>query len=319
VLVVKNIVIARATVIERPRQSVKTGLGVLSRTYGQDRGEKYVDGEVQGKGNVPSLWGNMSDTLLRAHAMGTSGLELCSPDRSRNIKRHNVCFVNDNDGLVNANRDSKLPIDEAKHKMHHSAQRWNKLVNIANQTVAFHKSNWQMTAWEEVRKGELSIMKDDFGSLRIVDHHGGRANINYLPPDKPNVGLGYRACPDGNQTFNFKYMKKNTVELCNSVVAAQFTPNMARKAFYGRLLPKNDYTMKATFLTLKQCSKLDTIITNAFLPPLKLNRNMPRAVVFGQYKYGGMAFPDARCKYPTDPTTYQVSHTAITMEQDCCK
>ncbi|KAL7504284.1 hypothetical protein ACHAXN_004116, partial [Cyclotella atomus] len=305
-LVDKNILIARATVIERLRYSVKTGLGVSTRTYGQERGERFVDGEVQGKGDVPSLWGNTSDTLLRAHAMGTAGLELCSPDRSRVIKRHNVCFVDDNDGLVSADPDSELPIDEAKSKMQHSAQRWNKLVNTVSQTVAFHKSNWQMTAWEEVRKGELRMMKEDLGPLEIVDHHGGRANIKYLPPDKPNVGLGYRTCPDGNQQFNFEYMKENTVELCNSVVAAQFTPNMARKAFYGRLLPKNDYTMKSSFLTPKQCSKLDTIITNAFLPSLKLNRNMPRAVIFGPYKYGGMAFPDANTRQTQLHTKYLI-------------
>ncbi|KAL7505232.1 hypothetical protein ACHAXN_004474 [Cyclotella atomus] len=197
-LVDKKILIARATVIERLRRSVKTGLGISVCTYGQEDGEKYIDGEVQGKGDVPSLWGKTSDTLLRAHAMGTSGLELKSPDRTKCIKCHNVCFVDDNNGLVSADHDSELPTDEAKDKMQHSAQRWNNIVNIPHQTVAFHKSAWSMAAWEEVKRGELSMSEQDFGPLEIIDHHGGKAVINYLSPKEPNVGLGYRACPNGD-------------------------------------------------------------------------------------------------------------------------
>jgi hypothetical protein len=161
--------------------------------------------------------------------MGTSGLELKSPDRTKCIKRHNVCFVDDNDGLISADHDSELPTDEAKDKMQHSAQQWNNIVNIPHQTVAFHKSAWSMAAWEEVKRGELSMSEQDFGPLEIIDHHGGKAVINYLSPKEPNVGLGYRACPNGDQKFNFEFMKGNTVELCNNVSAAQLTPNMARQ------------------------------------------------------------------------------------------
>jgi hypothetical protein len=57
-LVDKNILRARAIVIENLRCSVKTGLGVSKETYGQEPGEPAVDGEVQGKGDVPPLWGN---------------------------------------------------------------------------------------------------------------------------------------------------------------------------------------------------------------------------------------------------------------------
>ncbi|KAL7510779.1 hypothetical protein ACHAXN_007669, partial [Cyclotella atomus] len=46
-LVDKNIIRARAIVIENLRRSVKTGLGVSKETYGQEPGEPAVDGEVQ--------------------------------------------------------------------------------------------------------------------------------------------------------------------------------------------------------------------------------------------------------------------------------
>lgn len=194
----QNILTARAKVIERLRRAIKTGFGVSSNTYGQEPGRPKVDGEVQGKGDVPSLWGNSSDTILRAHAMGAPGLTLSSPDGSRKINRHNVCFVDDNDGLVSADHDSELPEDETREKMQYSSQRWNNLANLLNQTVAFHKTSWSMLAWQEKRRGELIVSDQDFGPLIIRDHKGGMAKIKYLSPDQPNVGLGYRSCPDGN-------------------------------------------------------------------------------------------------------------------------
>lgn len=63
-----------------------------------------------------------------------------------------------------------------------------------------------MLAWKEKRKGELSVSKEDSGPLRVLrDHKGGYAYIKYLFPDEPNVGLGYRQCPDGNQNYNFAH------------------------------------------------------------------------------------------------------------------
>jgi hypothetical protein len=89
----KNILRARAIVIENLRRSVKTGLGVSKETYGQEPGEPAVNGEVQGKGDVPSLWGMTSDTMLRAHAMGCSGLRLSNPTKTAEIKRHIMCAL----------------------------------------------------------------------------------------------------------------------------------------------------------------------------------------------------------------------------------
>lgn len=120
-----------------------------------------------------------SDTLLRAHAMGCDGLCLSNPAKTRQIKRHNVCFVDDNDGLVSADHESEDPVGEAKCKMKVSSQRWYDLTDLANQKVAFHKTTWQMLAWEQLRKGELSVSQRDFGPIELKDHKGGAANIAY--------------------------------------------------------------------------------------------------------------------------------------------
>jgi hypothetical protein len=74
--------------------------------------------------------------------------------------------------LTSADHDSEFPKADAKEQMN-SAQQWNNLVNLANQTIAFHKTTWQLLAWNEVKKGELSISDEDFGPQILKDHKGG--------------------------------------------------------------------------------------------------------------------------------------------------
>jgi hypothetical protein len=82
-MVDKNVLLARALILDRMRRHIKTALGTSKKSYGQEKGEAEVGGEVQGKGDVPSLWCVQSDTLLRAHAMGAYGMCFANPERTR--------------------------------------------------------------------------------------------------------------------------------------------------------------------------------------------------------------------------------------------
>ena len=59
---------ARAKTIEGLRRHAKTGLGISDATYGNEAGEPRIGGEVQGKGDVPSLYLQQSSVILRAHS-----------------------------------------------------------------------------------------------------------------------------------------------------------------------------------------------------------------------------------------------------------
>ena len=44
---------------------------------------------------------------------------------------------------------SEEPAQEATEKMNASAQGWNNVNNLTGGTLAYHKTKWQMIAWEE--------------------------------------------------------------------------------------------------------------------------------------------------------------------------
>ena len=51
--------------------------------------------------------------------------------------------------------------------------------------------------------------------------------------------------------------------------------------------------MRLTSLTKKQWKPINTLNRETILPQMRLNRNMPNAVVFGTINHGGMEFLEA--------------------------
>ncbi|KAL3777849.1 hypothetical protein ACHAWO_012168 [Cyclotella atomus] len=271
----KNILRARALVIENMRRRVKTALGTSVESYGQEPNEPEVGGEVQGKGDVPSLWCVQSDTLLRAHEKGAYGMYLQNPDGSRNIKRCNTQFVDDDDGWASAPFDSEHPLSETVRRMQHDAQRWNNINNIPGQTIAFHKCKWQILAWHVIN-GDLKVIHSTEDVLVLKDNKGGAAVIEFLPPDQPNKGLGYYLCPDGNQEHQYKYVYDAIVDICEKITGAQLSEKETRQALLQRLLPKLDYGLYASYFNKRQSTEIDKVINASFLPRLRINRNTDR-------------------------------------------
>ena len=51
------------------------------------------------------------------------------------------------------------------------------------------------------------------------------------------------------------------------------------------------YSLALTQFTDKQCKKIATVIEKVILPKMGINRNIPKAVLYGPQEYGGLAFP----------------------------
>jgi hypothetical protein len=79
---------------------------------------------------------------------------------------------------------------------------------------------YSWNAWE-VLKGDLQIKYTTEHTLVLKDNKGGVAVIEFLSPNLPNKGFGYRLCPDGNQGLHFDALYKSVAELCGAIAGAQ--------------------------------------------------------------------------------------------------
>ena len=169
-----------------------------SRSYHQVQGEHKIHGEVQGKGDVPSLFCQQSSVLLKAHESLAPGVELKSCTGRRAIRHNNVCYVDDDDGQTTAKHNSEHPIPEVVGKLQTSVDIWNRLVFLSGHALAFHKEYWTILAFEWL-EGKVNLVRAVDDTIVLEDGKGSFSVISFKSPHEPNGGLGVKCCPDGKQ------------------------------------------------------------------------------------------------------------------------
>jgi hypothetical protein len=230
--------------------------------------------------------------MLRAHKSRCHGVSILSPGMHRAITHHSIAYADDTDGQVSSDTTENFSITKLVRKLQHSGQTWSNLTSICGGLIAHHKCFWQLLAWETVR-GHLQPRTDIKDELILHDGKGAYTRIDYIGPDKPNVGLGFHICPTGNQQPHFEVTLGKITNLCRAAAAAYLTEAEANQLIKQRLEPKLAYALHGTSFSRKQCRQINTVIRKTFLPMLRFNRNFPSAVLYGPMEYGGMEFIEA--------------------------
>ena len=167
----------------------------------------------------------LSSVVIQAHTSYTPGLTLKSSTLQQQITHHNIAYVDDADGHILADYLSDHPTLEATTKMTKSAQGWNEVNNLTGGSLAYHKTKWQKIAWEE--HGSLKhLQQKTTQQLPINDWTGAPTVIKYGPTNKPNVGLGFHLCPNGNQITN---TNTHTKQSDNSAIMLLWQTYQSRK------------------------------------------------------------------------------------------
>ena len=268
---------------------METALGTSELAYGNTPGRQPIGGMVQGKADVPQWSTQQSDALLKTHRTLTTGLRIPSPDLSRSICHNPLSFADDTDGQVSHPSGETDAIPRVVKSLQHSAQIWSNLVQICGGLIALHKCNWQLIAWE-YNHGHMRMVSSTTERLVMEDGNGTYSVIDFLPPDQPNVGLGFRICPNGSQTH--QATREALQRICRGCKGTHLTEAETRQLLQQRLLPKLIYALHLSSFTKADCYRLNADIRGAFLPKLRLNRHLPHPVLFGPTAYGGLEFPD---------------------------
>ena len=280
-------------------------MGLSEDTYGQAEDGPELGGMVQGKADVPQWSTQQSDILLRAHKSLAPGLRLQNPTGERQICHHSIAFADDTDQHTNVDSQRDDAIEAVVDKLQSSAQTWNNLINIPGGLLAYHKCNWQLMAWNG-DSGHMDMIMETDQEIRISDGKGASARIDFLPPDKPNVGLGFHLCPNANQEPHFQHVISGIRAICTGLGSVHLTEHETRQLFSQRLIPKLTYALHLSSFTAAQCGQIDTIIRANIIPRLRLNRHFPAAVLHGPMELGGLDFPHCRTLQLITQLTYVI-------------
>ena len=97
-----SIMECRNKTIKALKRNVRTGCGDSEEVYEEEEEDESLNGEVQGKGNVASLWCLTSHTILEAHTALHTPILMTGETCNCRVKNKNDAFVDDMDGYAEA-------------------------------------------------------------------------------------------------------------------------------------------------------------------------------------------------------------------------
>ncbi|KAL7550562.1 hypothetical protein ACHAWF_015354 [Thalassiosira exigua] len=302
----KTVCECRSRVMTAMRRTIRTAAGTSKLMYQWCKGETRTAGEIQGKGDVMALWALQSDGALEVHNKLTKGVTLQDVNGREVSNRSADAYVDDADVYEtgpNSERiidgdngppedDSDDPAAIAILETEASAQLYTCLMECLGQHMAFHKCKFQVLAWKS-KNGKMVPRDNDEmnGSIKLKDNQGVEATIAQLSYKKPNIGLGCRLTPLGDQDAEFKHRLAQAKTCAAAMGPVALSHFEAYISYVTRILPKITFPFALTRFTKKQLHKLAIIVDNVVLPKMGINRHTPRAVVYGPRELGGIGYP----------------------------
>ena len=169
--------------------------------------------------------------------------------------------------------------------------------------IAFHKCIWQVIGWNYTHFPPTMKTKSEY-SIKLVNRTGAKNEIKQLPIKQPNVGLGCRLAPDGNQKHESAFCLEQCKRIQGKVSTASLTFEEAYQYLLTRVVPAVCYALAVTDIPQKVCRKMNTYIDLVMLPKIGLNRHTPKAVVYGPMNLGGLNYPQFKTLQTAKLITY---------------
>ena len=105
-------------------RNIQTGCGDSKETYIENEGDNPMCGEVQGKGDVASLWCLMSHTILTAHRAIHTPIRMHGVTPGIISTKNNDAFVDNTDGYADAEQRNNGAENEVVKTLQNKAQSW---------------------------------------------------------------------------------------------------------------------------------------------------------------------------------------------------
>ena len=134
-----------------------------------------------------------------AHSALHTPIEMTGATKNCKIEKKNDAFVDNTDGYAKVKKWDGESEKEAVSSLQQKAQLWARLIAVLGGATAFHKCIWQVIGWNYTHFPPKLKTKSEY-NIKLTNRAGVQTKIQQLPIDQPNVGLGCRLNPDGNQS-----------------------------------------------------------------------------------------------------------------------
>ena len=276
--------------LQKRQAKVLTGMGI-SESAISSTDEIPLYGIGQGNGGGPAAWHShlliMIATLKKLHP----GYTVTDPTKSLTVSQHLITFVDDTSSILTS---SPSQIPQLVQSADQLLNTWYTLLRLTGGDLALaDKTKWCL-AYYEYPKGKPThvLTTQDEYKLTIKYKQEPHTSVCRILPTKAERYLGIRIAVDGNMNEEFEQRMIDAKGYATLITHSNLTRQEAWISYKVIWTPKINYCLPHTTFSYQQCKRIQSQVLQATLPKIGLNRNFPRAVVFGPCRYGGIQLPN---------------------------
>ena len=271
------------------KRHVKTKHGV-SKKYIQTTINNPLFGIGQGNGGGPAIWLAHLTIMFTALSAICSGFVIKCIQGIQAIASVGTGYVDDVTLITNVADNEPQTEQTARNKIKYMARKWEKLLYLTGGKLELSKCFWIPVTWRW-KRGNPIIQKARVGSKELIlteSESGRRITIPRISPGKAEKRLGVWYCIDGNWQMEYKNWKEFTKSFADKLAKARVDRLGGSHAYKSLWCAKFRYIAPVVGLTKHELLQIQKTIIGRSLSASGYSSKMPRAVVFGPAKYGGM-------------------------------
>ena len=280
--------------IQEAKHYTRTAYGDSTITYGGlDVGfTRRPQGVGQGNAYGPPGWAVISSTLFDMMRRKGFGTKIVTPITNETKNLVGFAFVDDTDVLASTPRNNNP--DTTMQKMQQTITYWEKAAKVTGGAIAPSKSwyylihfEWKNGKWSY---GDMNNVLED--SLKCLDKNNVIHELRNKAPSEATEMLGVFLAPDGNNDKQLEEFLSKSKKMQNCLNQGHLCRYEAWTALTRVSTKSLEYPLPAMTFSKHQCRQYMTPLLHSHLPKAGINRNFPRALLYGTKEYGGLGLHD---------------------------
>ena len=282
-----------ATVLARlmfmATRHVKTKHGVSKKGI-RTKHNAPLYGIGQGNGGGPAIW--LAHLTVMFYALGTlcQGMVIYGIDMVHKLCMIGTGYVDDVTIIISVSKQEPQTELSIKTRMKRIAQKWEQLLFITGGKLELSKCFWVPILWKW-KKGEPQLKKPSArsGDLILVESETkDRIHILRLSTADAPKRLGIRYSVDGSWKAEYKFWQDFTDEYVRMVRRARLDRLGGFHAYATLWCAKFRYCSPCLGFNKTKLAVITKKVMGPCLAAAGYSSKMPRAVVFGPSRYGGL-------------------------------
>ena len=270
-----------------------------------------IGGVGQGGGGSPIIWLGVLMIMLDAYRQMTEGITISNRITGMKIMYWIISYVDDN--TILRNFTNGVSIQKILEDMKECLKIWNELLILTGGGLSLDKCKISVMYWKQDFWGRMKIESKDTTGITINTSQSNTAKeqeytlerISALAAERI---LGIRLSMSGEMKQEYEYRKDQIEKLAHRLYTAPLSPSDAYTVYSTRYCPMIKYALPITTFSKTQLKNIQKRFIHLLLPKMGMNRNMPRAVIFGPRSKGGRELMDLRIVQPSLHITTNTGH-----------